>query len=253
MGVRFHNKVAIVTGASSGIGQAVAVDFAREGAKVMLCAARNVAGLEETRQMITEVNGECATMTVDVRDQQAITACVQATLEQFGTIDMLVNNAGVGQFMPFPRMTDEEFDRVMDTNFRGTFAFCRAVLPTMMEHNYGKIVNVTSIMGEVAAIGQSVYNASKGAAKLLTQGLAVDVGGHNINVNAVAPGIIVTNITRRMLGDAERERYFVSRIPKGRIGQPSDISSAVLFLCSDEASYIHGTTLVVDGGMLCTR
>lgn len=250
---RFQDKVAIVTGASSGIGRATAVGLAREGAKVTICADRNVEGLEETRQELEALGAECLALQVDVRNQAAIESCVQQTRERFGTIDILVNNAGTGQFSPFPMMSNDEYDRVMDINLRGTFYFCRAVLPIMLEHDYGKIVNVTSIMGEIAAMGQSIYNASKGAAKLLTQGIAVDVAGRNINVNAVAPGMVITNMTQRMFGDKERERYFVERIPKRRIGQPEDIAGPILFLCSDEASYIHGTTLIVDGGMLCTR
>ncbi|MBP1467557.1 SDR family oxidoreductase [Candidatus Chloroploca sp. M-50] len=250
---RFQDKVAIVTGASSGIGRATAVGLAREGAKVTICADRNVEGLEETRQELAALGAECLALQVDVRSQAAVEGCVQQTREHFGTIDILVNNAGTGQFSPFPMMSNDEYDRVMDINLRGTFYFCRAVLPIMLEHDYGKIVNVTSIMGEIAAMGQSIYNASKGAAKLMTQGIAVDVAGRNINVNAVAPGMVVTNMTQRMFGDKERERYFVERIPKRRIGQPEDIAGPILFLCSDEASYIHGTTLVVDGGMLCTR
>ncbi|NNJ11893.1 SDR family oxidoreductase [Chloroflexales bacterium ZM16-3] len=253
MSSRFHNKVAIVTGASSGIGRATAISLAREGARLVICADRNVDGLEETRSAIAELEAECLAMRVDVRSQEQIEACVQATLERFGTIDILVNNAGTGQFAPFASMENDEYDRVMDINLRGTFYLCRAVLPTMMKNDYGKIVNVTSVMGEVAAQGQSVYNASKGAAKLLTQGIAVDVTGSNINVNAVAPGMVVTNMTQRMFANEKMERFFTERIPKRRIGQPEDIAPAILFLCSDEASYIHGTTLVVDGGMLCTR
>jgi NAD(P)-dependent dehydrogenase (short-subunit alcohol dehydrogenase family) len=253
MPARFDTKVAIVTGASSGIGKATAIGLAREGARLMICADRNVAGLEETRQAIADLGTECLSMQVDVRSQASVEACVQATIAQFGTIDIMVNNAGTGQYVPFAKMPNEEYDRVMDVNLRGTFFFCRAVLPTMMERNYGKIVNVTSVMGEIAAQGQSVYNASKGAAKLLTQGIAVDVTGYNINVNAVAPGMVVTNLTQRMFANEAAEKFFTDRIPKRRIGQPEDISPAIMFLCSDDASYIHGTTLVIDGGMICTR
>ncbi|MEI7771452.1 MAG: SDR family oxidoreductase [Chloroflexales bacterium] len=253
MTARFDTKVAIITGASSGIGKATAIGLAREGARLMICADRNVAGLEETRQAIADLGAECLSMQVDVRGQASVEACVQATLAQFGTIDIMVNNAGTGQFVPFAKMPNEEYDRVMDVNLRGTFFFCRAVLPTMMERNYGKIVNVTSVMGEIAAQGQSIYNASKGAAKLLTQGIAVDVTGYNINVNAVAPGMVVTNLTQRMFANEAAEKFFTDRIPKRRIGQPEDISPAIMFLCSDDASYIHGTTLVIDGGMICTR
>lgn len=250
---RFVGKVAIVTGASSGIGKATAISMAREGARLVICADRNVVGLEETRQEIVQLHAECLALQVDVRDQAAIEACVQQTLTQFGTVDILVNNAGTGQFVPFPNMSNAEYDRILDVNLRGTFFFCRAVLPTMMEKNYGKIVNVTSVMGDVAAQGQSIYNASKGAAKLLTQGIAVDVTGYNINVNAVAPGMVVTNLTQRMFADERVQNFFLERIPKKRIGLPEDIAPAILFLCSDDASYIQGITLVVDGGMLCTR
>lgn len=249
---RFRGKVAIVTGAASGIGRACAIGFAREGAKVTICDF-NVEGLEETRQLIADLGAECLALKVDVRNQDEVEACVNATLEQFGTVDILVNNAGTGQFMPFAMMPNEEYDRVMDINVRGMFFFSRAVLPTMMDKDYGKIVNITSIMSVVAGQGQSIYNASKGAAKMLTQGIAVDVSGYNINVNAVGPGMVLTGLTQNMLGDPDQAEWFIERIPKRRIGQPEDIANAVLFLASDEASYIHGTTLFVDGGMICTR
>jgi len=249
---RFRGKVAIVTGAASGIGRACAIGFAREGAKVTICDF-NVEGLEETRRLIADLGAECLALKVDVRNQDEVETCVNATLEQFGTVDILVNNAGTGQFMPFAMMPNEEYDRVMDINVRGMFFFSRAVLPTMMDKDYGKIVNITSIMSVVAGQGQSIYNASKGAAKMLTQGIAVDVSGYNINVNAVGPGMVLTGLTQNMLGDPDQAEWFIERIPKRRIAQPEDIANAVLFLASDEASYIHGTTLFVDGGMICTR
>jgi 3-oxoacyl-[acyl-carrier protein] reductase len=141
----------------------------------------------------------------------------------------------------------------MDINVRGMFFFSRAVLPTMMDKDYGKIVNITSIMGEVAGQGQSIYNTSKGAAKMMTQGIAVDCSGYHINVNAVAPGMVLTGLTHNMLSDSDQTVYFLEKIPQRRIGEPDDIANAILFLSSDEASYIHGETLRVDGGMLCTR
>lgn len=249
---RFEGKVAIVTGAASGIGQSTAVRFAREGARLTICDV-NEPGLEETRKKVEEAGAPCLVKKVDVRSQQDVEDCVNATIEKYGTIDILVNNAGTGQFVPFAMIENDEFDRVMDINVKGMFFFSRAVLPTMMDKDYGKIVNITSIMGEVAGQGQSIYNASKGAAKMMTQGIAVDCSGYNINVNAVAPGMVLTGLTKNMLGDPDQAQYFLEKIPKRRIGEPEDIATAILFLCSDEASYIHGTTLHVDGGMICTR
>ncbi len=249
---RFENKVAIITGAASGIGQMTAIRFAQEGAKITICDI-NVEGLEETRRKVVETGADCLVTTVNVRSQADVENCVQSTLQKYGTIDILVNNAGTGQFMPFAMMENEEYERVMEINVRGIFYFSRAVLPTMMDNDYGRIVNVTSIMGEVAAQGQSIYNTSKGAAKMMTQAMAVDCAGYDINVNAVAPGMVLTGLTKNMLSDEDQAAYFLEKIPKRRIGVPNDIAGAILFLCSDDASYIAGATLHVDGGMICTR
>lgn len=249
---RFENKVAIVTGAASGIGRSAAIMFGREGAKITICDV-NMDGLAETERLVKETGAECLAAKVNVRSQDEIEACVKATIDRFGTIDILVNNAGTGQFVPFAMMENDEYDRVMDINVRGMFFFSRAVLPTMMDKDYGKIINITSIMGEVAGQGQSIYNTSKGAAKMMTQGIAVDCSGYHINVNAVAPGMVLTGLTHNMLGDPDQVQYFLEKIPQRRVGEPDDIAHAILFLASEDASYIHGATLHVDGGMMCTR
>ncbi len=249
---RFENKVAIVTGSASGIGRAAAIRFGVEGAKVVICDF-NEAGLAETEALVKETGAECLAVKVNVRSLVEVEACVAAALERFGTIDILVNNAGTGQFVPFAMMENDEYERVMEINVRGMFYFSRAVLPTMMDNDYGRIVNITSIMGEVAGQGQSIYNTSKGAAKMMTQGIAVDCSGYNILVNAVAPGMVLTGLTHNMLGDPDQVQYFIEKIPQRRIGKPEEIAAAILFLCSEDASYINGATLHVDGGMLCTR
>jgi NAD(P)-dependent dehydrogenase (short-subunit alcohol dehydrogenase family) len=249
---RFLDKVAIVTGAASGIGAETALQFGQQGAKVAICDI-NQEGLDKTQKALEEAGAECLSMIVDQRFQVQVDRFLQAVLEKFDTIDIMVNNAGTGQFVPFAFMENEEYDRVMDINVRGMFFFCRGVLPTMMDNDYGKIVNITSIMSVVAGQGQSIYNTSKGAAKMMTQGIAVDCSGYNINVNAVGPGMVLTGLTQNMLGDPDQAEWFIERIPMRRIGKPEDIAAAVLFLSSDEASYIHGTTLFVDGGMISTR
>jgi 3-oxoacyl-[acyl-carrier protein] reductase len=210
-------------------------------------------GIAKTESLIKDAGGACLAMKVNVRSQEEVEACVNAALAKFGSIDILVNNAGTGQFLPFAMIDNDEYDRVMEINVRGIFFFSRAVLPTMMDKDYGKIINITSIMGEVAGQGQSIYNTSKGAAKMMTQGMAVDCSGYHINVNAVAPGMVLTGLTHNMLGDQDQAQYFLEKIPQRRIGEPDDIAAAILFLASDAASYIHGETLHVDGGMMCTR
>lgn len=249
---RFEGKVAIVTGAASGIGAETALQFGREGASLAICDI-NQEGLQATEKALQDLGAETLAMVVDQRIEEQVTGFIQGVLDKFGTLDILVNNAGTGQFVPFAFMENEEYDRVMDVNVRGMFFFCRGVLPTMMDNDYGKIVNITSIMSVVAGQGQSIYNTSKGAAKMMTQGIAVDCSGYNINVNAVGPGMVLTGLTQNMLGDPDQAEWFIERIPMRRIGEPKDIAAAILFLASDEASYIHGTTLFVDGGMISTR
>jgi len=249
---RFKGRVAVVTGAASGIGRACALGFAVEGADVAVCDI-NRAGLESLAAEIKVLGRKCAIETVDVSKKKAVFDFVARAAEELGPVDILVNNAGTGQFQPFSLMEDEEYDRVMDINVRSIFHFCRAVLPSMMDRDYGKIVNITSIMSVIGGQGQSIYNTSKGAAKMMTQGIAADCAGYNININAIGPGMVLTGLTKNMLGDPDQAVQFEEKIPLRRIGKPEDIAAGVLFLSSDAASYVQGETLFIDGGMICTR
>ncbi len=248
--MRFQNKVVLVTGAAYGIGRATALAFAKEGAKVIV-TDYNGTKLAETVEMAHRLGAEIRAFVFDIRDENKIDAMVSETMAIYGKIDVLVNNAGVGQFNPFPTTSPDEWDTIMGINGRAMYLMCRAVVPHMLDVDRGAIVNITSIMGEFAGIAQSIYNASKGAAKMLTQGIAKDLGSTGVRCNAVAPGMIQTGLTENMFADANQKAWFEERIPMGRVGRPEDIANAVLFLASDEASYITGATLKVDGGMTC--
>lgn len=248
--MRFQDKVVLVTGAAYGIGRAIAVAFAQEGAKLMI-TDYNPAKLKGTEEILQQLGCEYQSMVFDIRNEQKIDEMVAACVDKWGTIDVLVNDAGVGQFNPFPTTSVDEWDTIMGINGKAMYLVSRAVVPVMMEHDKGSIVNITSIMGEFAGIAQSIYNASKGAAKMLTQGIAKDLGSTGIRCNAVAPGMIQTGLTENMFADDTQRAWFEERIPMGRVGKPEEIARAVLFLASDEASYITGTTLRVDGGMTC--
>lgn len=250
--MRLKDKVALVTGAASGIGKATALLFSDEGASVAVCDL-NFEGCQEVVEEIKVKGGQAKAFKLDVASMDSVDEVVDGVVDEFNDIDILVNNAGVNPFSPFIVAQEEEFDHVMAVNAKGIFNCCKAVVPLMIEKKYGKIVNVTSIMSIIAGFGQSAYNASKGAAKLLTQGIAVDLAEYGINVNAVAPGMVRTGLTTGMFSDQDRVKWFEERIPLRRIGTPEDIAPSILFLCTEEASFITGTTLVVDGGMITTR
>ena len=247
--MRLNGKHAIVTGAGSGIGRAVARGFAREGAGVVT-ADVDAGRAGETARAIEEAGGAALAIQVDVSSKAAVEALVRTAVERFGRIDVLFNNAGVSSRQPFLEMPEEEWDRVLGVNLKGQFLVGQAVARHMAERGGGSIINTSSQLAEGAANARSAhYLASKGGSRMLTRGMAVDLAPYNIRVNALAPGVTVTNLTRQRLeDDAEWRRIALERVPMGRFGEPDDLVGACIFMASDESRYMTGATLVIDGG-----
>ncbi|MEO2021803.1 MAG: 3-oxoacyl-[acyl-carrier-protein] reductase [Pirellulaceae bacterium] len=239
-------KTAIVTGASQGLGKAVALVLAANGARVA-CVARSVDKLNETVQQIQDAGGQAEAFACDVTDRKGVDELVDQVVEQWEKLDILVNNAGITRDTLLPRMSDEEWDTVIDTNLRGCFLFARAASRYMMRARYGRIINMSSVSGLIGNPGQTNYSASKAGLIGLTRSLSRELAGRKITINAVAPGFIESDMTAA-LGEmiiAEAKK----RIPARRLGTAEDVAAAVLFLAGDAASYITGHVLTVDGGM----
>lgn len=245
--MRLENKVAVVTGGGSGIGQAIAILFAKEGAKVVV-AGRRLEALQSTAAEIEKLGQEALAVTADVSSFSSVQNLVQKTLEKFGRIDILVNNAGI--YLPGDAVstTEEDWDKVLAIDAKGAFLCSKAAIPSMIERGKGKIINTASIAGLFGFEGSLAYCAAKGAVVNLTKEMALDLGPKNINVNAIAPGIIETDMTQGFLQDENAKKGFLNKIPMGRIGKPLDIAYAALYLASDESDFITGEILVVDGG-----
>ena len=244
--VDLSGQVAIVTGASQGIGQAIAIALGRSGAKVA-CLARNEEKLAGTAAHINQAGGEAAAYPCDITDRESVERAVESVLEKWERLDILVNNAGVTRDTLLPRMTDAEWDDVIGTNLRGAFLVTRAVSRTMLRARYGRIINVSSVSGLIGNPGQTNYSASKAGLIGMTRSLSRELAGRKITVNAVAPGFIESEMTAT-LGDAllvEAKK----RIPGKRLGKPEEIADGVLFLASSAAAYVTGQVLTIDGGM----
>jgi 3-oxoacyl-[acyl-carrier protein] reductase len=240
--MRFTDQVVVVTGASRGIGRSIAEGFAAEGARVA-CVATTLAGAEATA---LAVGGRA--YAADVSSASSVAELFEAVLADLGTPSVLVNNAGVTRDGLMLRMKDDDWDRVLDVNLKGAFLTIRAATKSMMKARYGRIVNISSVIGQSGAAGQANYAASKAGLIGLTKSVAKELGSRNITCNAVAPGFIETDMT----GDlpAEFRDHVEKTAPIGRLGTPADITPAVLFLASREAGYITGQTLTVDGGLI---
>ncbi|KVN05489.1 MULTISPECIES: 3-oxoacyl-ACP reductase FabG [unclassified Burkholderia] len=239
-------QVAIVTGASRGIGRAIALELARRGAMV-IGTATTEAGAEGISAAFKEAGIEGRGAVLNVNDAAAVDALVEATLKEFGALNVLVNNAGITQDQLAMRMKDDEWDAVIDTNLKAVFRLSRAVLRPMMKARGGRIVNITSVVGSAGNPGQVNYAAAKAGVAGMTRALAREIGSRGITVNCVAPGFIDTDMTKAL--PQEQQAALKTQIPLGRLGSPEDIAHAVAFLASPQAGYITGTTLHVNGGM----
>ena len=240
-------RVALITGASQGIGRACALSLAQAGATVAV-AARNQDKLNELVKEVEGSSGKAAAFALDVSDEEQIKSVVKAALAQFSKIDILVNNAGITRDQLVMRMKRADWDAVMNTNLTSAYLCTQQVMGSMLKQRWGRIINVTSVFGQTGQAGQANYAASKAGLIGLTMAIAREVGSRNITCNAVAPGFIETAMTSS-LGDDFKQNA-VKMIPLGRVGTPDDVAHAVRFLVSEEASYITGHVLNVNGGML---
>ena len=240
-----NGKIAIVTGASQGIGHKISHTLAKSGATV-ICVARSEKKIESLAKEISENGGSAIAMPCDVSDQTEFIRTVDSVIKQFGKIDILVNNAGITRDSLLMRMKKNQWDEVLETNLSGTFYGMQSVIKTMMKNKFGRIINITSIVGLTGNAGQSNYAASKAGLIGLTQSIAKEVGSRGITVNCIAPGWIDTEMTSDLPMNSKTS--LLDMIPLKRIGKPEDIAYTVLFLASNEASYITGQTITVDGG-----
>jgi 3-oxoacyl-[acyl-carrier protein] reductase len=245
--MRFAGRVALVTGASQGIGHACALSLAREGASVVV-AARNQQKLDELVAQIANAGGKAAAFSIDVADEDQIKSGIKQAIAKFGKIDILVNNAGITRDQLVMRMKRADWDAVLNTNLTSAYLCIQQVIGSMLKQRWGRIINITSIMGQTGQAGQANYAASKAGLIGLTMAMAREVASRNITVNAVSPGFIETSMTAVL--NEELKQNMTKNIPLGRAGSPEDIASAVNFLASEEASYITGHVLNVNGGLL---
>jgi 3-oxoacyl-[acyl-carrier protein] reductase len=242
--VAYAGQIALVTGASRGIGRAIAAALAERGVKV-IGTATSAAGAQAIGEALSAHGG--SGIALDVNDGAALEAAVEAIVKQHGALHILVNNAGITRDTLAMRMKDDDWDAVLDTNLKAVFRASRTVMRTMMKQRYGRIVNITSVVGASGNAGQANYAAAKAGVAGMTRALARELGSRGITVNCVAPGFIATDMTHG-LGEAQKTAL-LAQIPLGRLGSPEEIAEAVAFLASPQAGYITGTELHVNGGM----
>ena len=245
---RFEGKSAIVTGASRGIGREIALQLAKEGARIAVNYSGSKDKADEVVEQITTAGGEAFTIQADVSDSNSVKKMVDMTIEVFGSVDILVNNAGITRDNLLVRMKEDEWDDVININLKGVFLCTKAVTRQMMRQRSGKIVNVASIVGISGNAGQANYVAAKAGVIGFTKTTAQELAARNINVNAVAPGFITTDMTDALNEDMKNQ--MLANIPLGKLGSPENVAKTVMFLLSEDAAYITGQTIHVDGGMV---
>ena len=243
-----EGKNALVTGGSRGIGKAIALELARQGANVAVTANSSLAGAESVADEIRALGRNAVAAQCNIADSGQVEKLISQVLTSLGSLDIVVNNAGVTKDALVLRMSEEDWDTVLDTNLKGTFLVTRAALKPMIKQRQGKIVNITSVIGLIANPGQANYSASKAGIIGFTRTIAKEVASRNIQANCVAPGFIETAMTDAL--SQEQRDNIIKQIPANRLGSPEDIANVVAFLCSPSASYITGQTITVDGGMI---
>ncbi|MBA4392151.1 MAG: 2-deoxy-D-gluconate 3-dehydrogenase [Desulfobacca sp.] len=242
-----QGKVALVTGASKGLGKALAAALAKAGADLALCA-RNPDDLQQAKVEIEVLGGRVEVFSMDVLRQASIQTAVALTLKTFGKIDILINNAGINIRKPVLDLQEEEWDQVLNTNLKGYFLVAQAVVPDMIKRQKGKVINMASILGTVGLENQAPYASSKGGVIQLTKVMALEWARHHINVNAIGPTYFETPLVASLRNDPERFRFINERTPMGRWGQPEELEGTIIFLASKASDFITGQTIFVDGG-----
>jgi NAD(P)-dependent dehydrogenase (short-subunit alcohol dehydrogenase family) len=244
---KLNGKACLVTGASRGLGRAMAIALGQAGADLIL-TARDETTLAETAAAIRELGQRVMAFPCDLHDSQAITEMVDRAIDEFGQIDVLINNAGGGAFKPLLETSEEEWLRILDININSMFKMCKSVGPHMIKRRYGKIINMSSMYGLVGEKNLTSYCVSKGAIIQLTRALALEWAEYNINVNVLTPGFIYTDLTSYIFDNPETNRLFTDRIPLRRIGKPEELGPLVIYLASDASNFMTGSVITIDGG-----